>query len=213
MTSETTESSGVQQLIDRLHKEGVDKGQSEAGDLVASARQEATQLLDKAKRDAEAIIAAAKVEAEQTRTGAEAAIQAAGRDVILGLTESLREDFVNKLHKLVGHTLRDTEFLKELISEIARHSVPSQGTQVNVQVLKDSSDLAFNDETLNELTRSLGGEALRDGLTFEVADSAVPGVRIQAIDDDLEIDLTNETLTHLLLQRLSPRFRDILEQP
>jgi hypothetical protein len=44
-----------------------------------------------------------------------------------------------------------------------------------------------------------------------VADDNVPGVRVQIVDDDLEIDLTAETLTHLLQQHLSPRFRNLIE--
>lgn len=215
MSSEAETSSGVQQLIDRLHKEGVAKGRGEAEALVAAARQEATEILDQAKREADAIVAAAQQEAEHVREGGEEAIRLAGRDAILSLTEELRDDFVRKLKGLVGHTLKDTEFLKQLILEIARRAVPEQTEgPANVVLLKEATATGAqpHDDALDELVRSLGGEALRDGLTYEVAGNDTPGVRIQVVDDNLEIDLTSETLTHLLLKYLSPRFRTILDQ-
>ena len=45
MNSNPTESAGVQQLIDRLHQEGVSKGQTEAEALLVAARQQAVEIL------------------------------------------------------------------------------------------------------------------------------------------------------------------------
>lgn len=216
MSSNPTESAGVQQLIDRLHEEGVSKGQAEAEALVAAARQQAAKILDQANQEAETILNSAKVQAEQTRINGEEAIRLAGRDAILRLTEELREDFVRKLRSLVGHTLKDREFLKRLILEIARGGLPeSQEQPLKVLLLTergvDQQSVERERQELEEFVRSLSGEALRDGLTFEVDENDTPGVRVQVVGEELEIDLTTETLTHLLLKHLSPRFRAIME--
>ncbi len=217
MNSHPTESAGVQQLIDRLHQEGVSKGQTEAEALLVAARQQAAEILDKAKQEAETILANANEQAEQTRINGEGAIRLAGRDASLRLTEELREDFVRKLRSLVGHTLKDREFLKSLILEIARHSLPESQKPQPLKVLV-LTEREVNHESaeqvrqeLDEFVRSLSGEALRDGLTFDVDEHDSAGVRVQVVDDELEIDLTTETLTELLLQHLSPRFRAIME--
>lgn len=216
MSTDTKTSSGVQQLIDRLKEEGVERGQSEAETIINAARQEAASILDKARREAEDIVENARKEADRTRHSGGEAVRLAGRDAILKLTEELRLDFESKLQRLVGHSLKDTKFLKKLIQEIARHAVSDESERkLNILLLADRTDTdkshASDEESLNEFVRSLGGEALRDGLTFRVADSDTPGVRVQIVDDDLEIDLTTETLTQLLWKHLSPRFRKIIQ--
>lgn len=211
-------SSGVQELIDRLHDEGLSKGQQEADQLLEKARRDAREVLDQAKQEGDELVASAIQEAERTRKAGEEAVRLAGRDTILQLTEELREDFVRKLRSLVTHTLEDTEFLRKLILEVARKSLPedSQGALTIDLLVDDQTADAAKDEgddhPLNQFVRSLSGAALRDGLTFEVVGSDVPGVRVQAVDDDLEVELSTETITHLLIHHLSPRFRAIVEQ-
>ena len=56
MSTDKTTSSGVQQLIDRLHEEGVEKGRTEADAVLAAARQQAMDLLDEARRQADEIL-------------------------------------------------------------------------------------------------------------------------------------------------------------
>ncbi|MGF1581805.1 MAG: hypothetical protein ACFCD0_20950 [Gemmataceae bacterium] len=214
-------SSGVQELIDRLQEEGITKGQEQADALLAEARKQATEILEKAKTEAEKSVREAEDMAKKTKASGEEAVQLAGRDAILHLTEELRKDFEQKLRKLVGHTLQDNEFLKQLILEIARRAMPeNSGSQVEFILPAEavsSEELAKSPDelqhgTLSHFVLSLGGEALRDGLTFRVANHDTPGVRVQIVDHDLEIDLTADTLTHLMLQHLSPRFRAIVEE-
>ncbi len=215
MTTEETSSAGVQQLIERLHGEGLAKGQAEAEQLIADARAKAVEIIDDAKREADEIATSAIHEAERTRVAGEEAVRIAGRDTILRLTDELAEDFVRKLRHLVGHTLQDTEFLRSMILQITSGAVSGEpGGAQNVVVMVDpteNSELPADQESLDAFIRSLIGETLQDGLTFEIEESEVPGVRVQAVDGDLEIDLTAETLTALLVKHLSPRFRAIVE--
>lgn len=216
MSNEETTSSGVQQLIDRLHGEGLAKGQAEAERMLDEARAKAVEIIDHAKREADEIVTSAIHEAERTRIAGEEAVRIAGRDTILRLTDELREDFIRKLRHLVGHELHDTDFLRQMILEISGASVEgqSEGPRTILWLLDPESDGADlppdNQEALDGFIRSLLGEALKDGLKFEVREADVPGIRIQAVNEDLEIDLTSETLTALLLQHLSPRFRAIV---
>lgn len=216
MTTEETSSAGVQQLIERLHGEGLAKGQAEAEQLIADARAKAVEIIDEAKREADEIATSAIHEAERTRVAGEEAVRIAGRDTILRLTDELAEDFVRKLRHLVGHTLQDTEFLRSMILQITSGAVAGEpGGAQNVVVMVDpateENELPADQESLDAFIRSLIGETLQDGLTFEIEESEVPGVRVQAVDGDLEIDLTAETLTALLVKHLSPRFRAIVE--
>lgn len=216
MNTESKESAGVQQLIDRLHREGVEKGKEQADELLVQARRQSMELLDNAKREAEELLSEARAEAERTRRGGEDAVRLAGRDAILSLTEDLRLDFEKKLKNLVGKSLQDRELLRDLVLEIVRAANGAESGPRKILFLNDSLDpdspANMDDAQLDAFVQALGGEALRDGLTFEISESDAPGVRVQVVDDELEIDLTTETLTALLLKHLSPRFRRLMQE-
>lgn len=220
MKPESTTSAGVQQLIDRLQQDGLAKGQAEADAILGQARREAVEILEQARQEADQIVAAARHEAERTRLNGQEAVRLAGRDAILRLTEELRLDFERKLGKLVDHQLRDHDFLRKLLLAIAGEAVPQDGArhlhvllsgQLTEHERPDDDDPARQD--VEHFVRSLLGEALREGLSFGTAPDLEPGLRVQVVDDNLEIDLTSETLTDLLLKHLSPRFRELIDRP
>jgi V/A-type H+/Na+-transporting ATPase subunit E len=57
---------------------------------------------------------------------------------------------------------------------------------------------------------SLGGGMLREGLSFGVADDAQAGIRVQLVDENMQIDLTESAVSQLLLRHMLPRFRALL---
>jgi V/A-type H+-transporting ATPase subunit E len=220
MTSEKKESSGVQELIDRLHDEGVAKGQEEADGLRTEARKESMSLLDDARRQAEEILAQARAEAARVKESGNEALRQASRDVILKLKESFHDEFENKVRKLVAFELQDPKFLEQLILEIARKAVPAdEGKPMRVLLPADMAteeELASNaadvqEGSLAHFVLGLSADVLREGLTFGVSEDAATGVCVRLVEDDVEIELTDETVTALLMQYMVPTFRAILE--
>ncbi|WP_164101026.1 hypothetical protein [Candidatus Laterigemmans baculatus] len=213
--------SGVQELIDRIRSEGVAQGRGEAETLVAAAREEAVRILDEAKREAEQIRSTARVEADRLRSQTEEALRLAARDAVLALQEALRADFVSKVRRLVSHTMQDRSFLQRLILEIAHRSVPQDESPMTVLLpanLMTYEELKQNPQDLSENSLSrfvleLASEVLREGLTFIPADDQQPGIRVQLQGEDVEIDLTDEAVSNLLIEYLAPRFRALMERP
>ena len=56
----------IQELTDKIYREGVEKGNEEAQRLVSNAREEAAKILEEARKEAEAIVAAACKSAVET---------------------------------------------------------------------------------------------------------------------------------------------------
>ena len=52
---------------------------------------------------------------------------------------------------------------------------------------------------------------LRDGLELGTREDTSAGIRIQLLDENVEIELTDEAIAELLLRHLVPRFRAIME--
>jgi V/A-type H+-transporting ATPase subunit E len=191
MANDTKQSSGVQDLIDRLHDEGVAKGQSEAEALITEARKEAMTILDDARREAEAIQAKAREEADNIIKNGNEGLRLASRDVMLKLKESFHKEFENKVRQLVAFTLKDRQFLEQLILEIARRGVPEEESKrLNVllpegeatpeELAAEVSDV--KEGTLASFVLGLAADVLREGLTFGVSDEPSPGVRVQIVE-------------------------------
>ncbi len=219
--ADTKQSSGVQELIDKLHQEGVATGESLGEQIVVNARKEAIQILDEARSAADKIIADARLEREKFIENGNTALRLASRDALLRVREACFEEFKNRLKRLVGFTLQDRKFLETLILEVARKAQP-EDSQRRTRVLLPAG-LATKEELASEVSNvqpgsmaafllGLTADLLREGLSFGVTDDPSPGITIQIVEDDVQLELTDETLTTLLLQYLAPRYRAILEK-
>ncbi|MBX3423224.1 MAG: hypothetical protein KF752_16830 [Pirellulaceae bacterium] len=217
-TKSNLQASGVQELINRLRDEGVASGQTEAERLLSEARVQSMELLDQAKAEAESILAKARAEADSIVTSGQQALKLASRDVILRLREACNDEFRDRIKRLVKHKLTDKQLLEKVILEIAAKSRPEAGKQVNlllspanVSAAELSAEVAKpKPGSLAEFVLGLSADVLREGLSFDVSSDPSPGVRIQIANDDVQLDLTDETITTLLMQYLVPRYRELL---
>ena len=153
--------------------------------------------------------------------GGEEALRLASRDVIIKLKESFHQEFENRVRQLVGHKLRDQSFLERVILEIAGRSMPEDEGQA-IELLLPAEDVSeeelhgslsdVSEGSLGHFVLGLAADVLREGLTFGVSDETETGVKVRLLEEDVEVELTDETITALLMKYMLPRFRAILEQ-
>lgn len=213
------ESAGVEQLIGRLRDQGVAEGRSQADALVAAAKQQAADILAAANREAEAVAAKAQESAGKLRAAGEDAVRLALRDTILSLEGDLLDRFVERLRHLVKGVLADPAFLQRLILELGGHAARAS-TDKPVTVLLPAELVSLEDlqrkpeeakpGTLMHFVLSMGGGMLREGMGFGVVDDGQAGIRVRLVDEDVRIDLTEGSITELLLRHMVPRFRALL---
>jgi V/A-type H+-transporting ATPase subunit E len=213
------ESAGVEDLIGRLRDQGIAQGQSQAEALVAAAKKQATDILADAHQEAEAVAAKAKEEAEKLKASGEDAVRLAMRDTILALEGDLLKDFAERLRHLVKGALADPAFLQRVILEVAgRAAAATAGRPAEILLpveFVSLDDLRRKPEeakpgTLTYFVLSMGGSALRDGMSFGVTEDGEAGIRVRLVEEDVQIDLTETAMTNLLLQHMLPRFRALL---
>ena len=218
--TEKERSSGVQELIDRLREKGVDEGKEQADTLVADARRHATEMLDKARREAAEILQHAREEAESLRAAGEDALRLAGRDAVLALREEISEQFAGQVRRLVSHSLGDEQFVQRLILEIAGRAVPKDSRQPLELLLPEemlppeqaaAGSKGGKKDPLSRFVLALGGNMVREGVTFGVTADNTPGVTVKMVDEDMEITFNEKALAEFLLRHLLPRFRTLMD--
>ncbi len=220
-TNSPLHTSGVQDLIDRLRDEGVTSGKSEAERLMAEARVKAMEMLDSAKSEAEQILADARKEAKSIEENGEAALRLASRDVVLRVREACYEEFKVRLNRLVKHKLSDPKLLEQMILEIAAKARPADSGkhfrlvlpagQVSEQDLQNELK-DVQPGSLAAFVLGLTADLLRDGLEFTVSHDNDSGVKIQIVEDDVQLELTDQTITTVLLEYLVPRYRAVMQK-
>jgi len=215
MTNETLNTSGVQGLITRIRDDGVKAG-----------KEQSEQIIDQAKRDAARIVADAQAEADQMRTkvseeiesskhAALEALKMAARDTSLQLEASVLTAFERHVKRLIAPVTYDEKFLRTLILVLAGQAADQFLKDKKIEVLVSDFLAGKDNKKLGEFVREkllgISGDMLREGVEI-VPSSEVPGgVRVRVVDEDLEIDLTSEAVSKLLLKHLLPRYRNILE--
>ena len=214
-------SHGVEELIDRLRDEGVKAGRSEAERIVADAEARARWLIGQAQDEAANLVNKARAEAKALTASADDALQVAARDMLLSLRERLTHRFAGEVRRLVGEQMQDTALLKRLILEIAADQRESIDEDQDVEVLLPKKALELDELRKDpgelqegELTSFVHGVTdgmLREGIVFRIADDDAEGITARLVDDEINVEVTAEAVTTLLLEHLQPRFRALLE--
>lgn len=211
--------SGVQSLISRLRDEGIKAGQQEADRLVQEAQHQAVQILSQAKAEAEDLREKARRQIEADRVASHEAIQMAFRDTLLKLGSELRTAFSAHVKRLVSMELEERDFLRKCILIIVGYAAERLPKDQPLEVLiADDLFVAVGDKTeltavgkdrLRDLVLGISKEMLREGVDLKPAGHTERGMRVRLVGQDLELDLSDEALSEILLQYLTPRFRAI----
>ncbi len=216
-------SQGVDELITRLHQNGVDAGKAEATKIIDEAKAKAKSILADAETQAKTQIETAQKQSEALVNGGEEALKTAMRDMVLTLKTELTNGFKEDVGRLVGRELQKPELLKELILELAGKLKASSSIGVDSQLefklpdkvpdfkaMQESSENE-NGSPLNELVFGLTRDMLIEGVSFVVSPDVDGGMFVQLKGEDVILDFTEQTVASLLLEHLQPRFKAMLE--
>jgi V/A-type H+-transporting ATPase subunit E len=195
---------GVQELIDRLHEEGIKSGREESENILREAKKEAARILDEAKKEAEALKAESHAKVEAERTAAHEMLQAAGRDAILTLREQLMMQFEHHIKGVVEAKLSGTEFLEKLILTVAKEAL-SRDEKAELSV----GTLGMEETEADNFIKGLMAGELAEGIT--ITPYGGRGIRLKIEGGDVVIDLSREALSELIFRLLTPRYRAIFE--
>ncbi|MEO1481541.1 MAG: hypothetical protein AAFU77_05495 [Myxococcota bacterium] len=211
-------SDGVQELIDRLRADGVAAGQSEAREIIEHARAEAKELLRRAEEEAAQTREDARREAERTLEQSQEATRSALRDAMLRFGDELQRQLQNRTERFVREQLVDAGFLRELILAIVRRTAPTSSRDEELELLLPlepmglaqlKNDPAALQDELSTLAKQIAHDAGREEI--RVATHSGSGIRIRIVDEGVEIDVSPESVSALLLDHLQPRFQAILQ--
>ncbi len=214
-------SSGVRELIARLRDDGVKAGREKADQVLREAQEEAARIVEKAKAEAEEMMSRAKVKIERDRKACMGSLQMAIRDTELKMEAELKADFSAHVRRLVSVEMGDRDFIRQCILGavgVATGHLVCEGQPVEVLLPRDlfrveDSVAGLTDkgrERMHHLVLGIAGDMLREGVELKPSEKLTHGIRIRLVDEDLEIDLSEQAISRFLLENLLPRYQAIV---
>ena len=118
----------IQELTDKIYREGVEKGNEEAQRLVSEAQVQAEKLIEDAKKQAESILAEAKKTADELNENTKSELKLfAGQAV-----NALKTEVANLLtNQTVEETVKGFTADKEFLYKLLNSSYKCNGIHIN----------------------------------------------------------------------------------
>ena len=216
MTEPDVKSSGVKELIDRIRDEGVHSARAEADRILAEAKARAARIVADAKAEAAAIKKEARAAMEREQTATIEALRIAARDTELELRSAVMSGFEEHVRRLVTDVTTDGSVLRDMILVLAGRAADDLIQDKDAAILvpnrladKVSAEL---DEFLRQSTLALSADVLRQGIELIPSNEVQGGARVRLVGEDLEIDMSDQALSQMMLKLLLPRYRKILAE-
>ncbi|MBQ5485935.1 MAG: hypothetical protein IIT69_00635 [Bacteroidales bacterium] len=195
----------LQELTDKLYKEGLSKGKEEGEAILAKANEKATQIIEDARKQAAAILKAAGAEAEDLKAKVEGDVKMAAAQSIQATRKDIENLMVKGMTgKQVASAFSSADFIKEIIRTVAQKFSTQESADLGM-ILPESLRKELEPFVSGELSRILGS-----GIDASFSKNISGGFRIGPKDGSYFISLTDETFKDLICEYLRPATRKIL---
>lgn len=195
----------LQELIDKIKKDGVASAENEAAKIVAEAEKNAEKIIADAQEKAAEIVKKAKAETERMEKASEEAIVQAGRNMLLSFKESIISE-LDGLIKTETENAQTKELLVKLIPETVKAwSKNADASELSVLLSeKDLKDLE------SSLVSELKGEIAK-GLEIKPDKTLSYGFRIGVKNGAAYYDYSAESLSEMFAAYLNPKVAALIK--
>ena len=117
----------IQELTEKIYREGVEKGNDEANRLISNAREEAAKIIEDARKEADAIILAARKNATEISENTQSEIKLFAGQALNALKTEVTSLLTNQVvSDAVKNFVSDKEFLNKFIVTLAEKWVSDE---------------------------------------------------------------------------------------
>ncbi len=195
----------LQELIDKIKKDGVVTAEAEAAKIVEASEKKAEGIITDAQAKAAEIIKNAKAETERMEKASEEAIIQAGRNMLLSFKDSLIGE-LDGLIKAETEKAESKEVLTKLIPETVKAWAKNADAS-ELSVLLSEKDL----KTLESaLTSELKAEVSK-GLEIKPDKTLSAGFRIGVKNGAAYYDYSADSLAEMFAAYLNPKVAALLK--
>ncbi len=195
----------LQELIDQIKKDGVDRAEKEAAKMIEDADKEAKRIVANAKKEKERILTEAKNENERIVKTSEDAIRQAGRNLLISFRESVAREIKGIIGENVTAAFNSDKFVSLIVSAVENWIKNPDADDITV--ILNSADLKILEENLISAFK----EKAISGVTLKPNDYFDGGFRI-ALSGGVYYDYSAESVVDMLSNYLAPKVTALLKE-
>ena len=194
----------LQELIDKIKKDGIESASEEAAKLKREAEDEAARIVSVAQKEAADIVSRGKADADRSEKAGKAALEQASRNLILAFRGEV-EALLDKIVSQAVNASYKEDTLKVILPELFKAWASKNEA--------DSLDLLLSEDNLSKLkswaTGALATE-LKKGVELRSDRNLGAGFRIANKDGSAYYDFSAESVAELLSSYLNPQLGELV---
>lgn len=192
----------LQQLLEKIQRDGVEKAQGEADSIVANAHSQAKAIVEQARTAAETLKSEAQESAQAFERRADETIRQAARDAVLHVEKAVTRLFEQLLLKGVNESFRTNQ---QLVGELAEAAVRAYMTD-------DSSVEVVGAAPLADYLRANLAAAAKDGVTVVTDETTGSGFEVRLAEGRIVHSFSGQAVSEALAQQLRPRLAKLMRE-
>ena len=192
--------SKIQELTDKIYREGVEKGNEQAAKIIAEAEAKSVETINNAKAEAERIVSDAKKNATEFQQNTESELKLYAGQML----ESLKSTIVDQISgEIVSANVKaastNPEFMQQMMLDMAKNWASGESIIISTQ----------NATALQSYFESNAKDLLNNVTIKEVNNQPV-AYTIQPKDGSYKIEFGEEEFINLFKSFLRPRLVEML---
>jgi V/A-type H+-transporting ATPase subunit E len=193
----------LKELIDTIHRDGVDKVRQESEALLKQAKAKADEIMTAARAQADALLANARQEQERLEHSGRESLKQAARDLLLGVRKQLEALFAALLKEKTREALTDKELTAAIAAMIANWK-PERLDKIELLLPKKNFD------AMAKALRKAMTKKIAAGIEIRAAAEVVSGFRVAQKDGQAYYDFSAESIAESLSLFLNPFMAKII---
>jgi V/A-type H+-transporting ATPase subunit E len=194
----------VQELIDKIKKDGIESASEEAARVKQEAEAEARQIVESAKKEAADIISRGKQDAERSEKAGIAALEQASRNLVLAFKGEIQALLDKLIAAGVGASYGEDVF-KAALPDLLK-GWAAKGEDDLAVILPEAQLEKLRGFFTGQLTAEL-----KKGVELRSDRKLAGGFRIANRDGSAYYDFSADSVAELLSAYLNPRLAEILK--
>lgn len=191
----------IQELTDKIYREGVEKGNVEAQKLIANAQSEAQKIMDEAQKQAESVLNDAHKSADEMVANAKSELQLFASQAVNALKSEVASLLTNKIVDVdVKNFTSNKEYLNSFIVSLAKQ------WSINEPIKISTADA----DGLKKFFAAQAKDLLDKGVNIEQVNGIKTLFTISPADGSYKVNFGEEEFSNYLKDFLRPQLVDLL---
>ena len=194
-------SENLDDLLEKIQREGVDKANEKAAKLLADAEAKAKDVCARAEAQAKGILEKAEKQAEAYAESSKRTIRQAAANTLIEVEGAVTRLFEKLLSVEVSKSMADTGLVEGLVAEAVRAYADGTG----------SVSVAAGAKLCDALRAKLAGQAAKGGVDVVLDETAGNGFRVLLANGRIEHNFTGQAVAEALAAQLRPSLAELLK--